>query len=86
MSDYLDQYTNQIDTGAISGLRLDFHQKNLSNQWIQEWSSLKKKITDFKNKQNHISKPFYPTDDMEADFKYMRSFYEGVIGKIPEYS
>ncbi|MCC1485537.1 1-acyl-sn-glycerol-3-phosphate acyltransferase [Winogradskyella immobilis] len=41
---------------------------------------------DFKNKQNHISKPFYPTDDMEADFKYMRSFYEGIIGKIPEYS
>ena len=41
---------------------------------------------DFKNKQNHISRPFYPTDDMEADFKYMRSFYEGVIGKIPEYS
>ncbi|MEY8848945.1 1-acyl-sn-glycerol-3-phosphate acyltransferase [Psychroserpens sp. XS_ASV72] len=41
---------------------------------------------DFKNKQNKVSEPFYPTDDMEADFKYMKSFYKGVIGKVPEYS
>ena len=41
---------------------------------------------DFQNKQNHVSEPFYPTDDMEADFKYMKCFFEGVIGKIPEYS
>jgi 1-acyl-sn-glycerol-3-phosphate acyltransferase len=41
---------------------------------------------DFKNKQNKISQPFYPTDDKEADFKFMHQFYEGVIGKIPEYS
>ena len=41
---------------------------------------------DFKNKQNHISKPFYPTDDKEADFKFMRDFYKGVVGKISEYS
>ncbi|WMI67479.1 1-acyl-sn-glycerol-3-phosphate acyltransferase [Mangrovimonas sp. YM274] len=41
---------------------------------------------DFKNKQNLISEPFYPTDDKEADFKYMQAFFKGVKGKIPEYS
>ena len=41
---------------------------------------------DFKNKVNCISKPFIPTDDIDADFKFMRSFFEGIIGKIPEYS
>ena len=41
---------------------------------------------DFKNKQNKISEPFFPTDDLEADFKYMLSFFEGVIGKIPSLS
>lgn len=41
---------------------------------------------DFKNKQNKISEPFYPTDDKEADFKFMYKFFEGVKGKIPEYS
>ena len=41
---------------------------------------------DFKNKENRFSEPFYPTDDKEADFKFMRSFYEGVVGKVPEYS
>ncbi len=30
--------------------------------------------------------PFYPTDNKEADFAFMRSFYEGVVGKIPEYT
>jgi 1-acyl-sn-glycerol-3-phosphate acyltransferase len=41
---------------------------------------------DFENKQNMISEPFYPTDDIEADFKFMKNFYKGVKGKIPEYS
>lgn len=41
---------------------------------------------DFKNKQNKVSEPFYPTDDMEADFKYIKSFYKGVEGKIKAYS
>ena len=41
---------------------------------------------DFKNKQNKISEPFYPTNDKEADFKFMRAFYEGVEGKIKAYS
>ena len=41
---------------------------------------------DFQNKQNHISEPFYPTDDVEADFKFMSDFYKDVVGKIPEYT
>ncbi len=41
---------------------------------------------DFQNKENRFSEPFYPTDDKEADFKFMRNFYKGVIGKVPEYS
>lgn len=41
---------------------------------------------DFKNKQNKISEPFYPTDDMEADFAFMKAFFKGVIGKVPKYS
>lgn len=41
---------------------------------------------DFGNKQNKISEPFYPTENVEADFAFMKKFYEGVKGKIPEYS
>jgi len=41
---------------------------------------------DFKNKQNKISEPFYPTDDIEADFKFLKSFFEGVEGKVKAYS
>ena len=41
---------------------------------------------DFENKVNSISEPFFPTDNIEADFKFMRSFFEGVKGKVPEYS
>ena len=41
---------------------------------------------DFKNKLNTVSEPFWPTDDIEADFKFMQNFYKGVIGKVPKYS
>ena len=41
---------------------------------------------DFKNKQNKISAPFYPTDDFEADMKTIKAFYKGVEGKIAAYS
>ncbi len=41
---------------------------------------------DFEHKQNKIAEPFYPTDNMEADFAYMRSFFEGIKGKKPAYS
>ena len=41
---------------------------------------------DFGRKQNKISEPFYPTDNMEADFKFMHDFFKGVVGKVPRYS
>ncbi|TGV01123.1 1-acyl-sn-glycerol-3-phosphate acyltransferase [Flavivirga rizhaonensis] len=41
---------------------------------------------DFENKQNKISEPFYPTDNLEADFKFMRDYFIGIKGKIVEYS
>ncbi|MBF8151081.1 1-acyl-sn-glycerol-3-phosphate acyltransferase [Winogradskyella sp. F6397] len=41
---------------------------------------------DFKNKQNKISEPFYPTDNIEADFKTMKAFFKGVEGKVKAYS
>ncbi|AUP77220.1 1-acyl-sn-glycerol-3-phosphate acyltransferase [Flavivirga eckloniae] len=41
---------------------------------------------DFENKQNKISEPFYPTDSMESDFKFMRNYFKGVKGKIAHYS
>lgn len=41
---------------------------------------------DFENKENKFSEPFYPTDDKEADFKFMHKYFEGVKGKVPEYS
>lgn len=41
---------------------------------------------DFKNKQNTISEPFYTTTNIEADFKFMQSFYSGVSGKVSKYS
>ncbi|NRB60924.1 MAG: 1-acyl-sn-glycerol-3-phosphate acyltransferase [Winogradskyella sp.] len=41
---------------------------------------------DFENKTNHVSEPFYPTENIEEDFKFMKSFFEGVKGKVPEYS
>jgi 1-acyl-sn-glycerol-3-phosphate acyltransferase len=41
---------------------------------------------DFGNKQNKVSEPFYPTEDMESDFKIIRGFFNGVEGKIKAYS
>ncbi|WP_136481018.1 1-acyl-sn-glycerol-3-phosphate acyltransferase [Cognatitamlana onchidii] len=41
---------------------------------------------DFKNKENKVSEPFYPTDNIEADFNYMHAFFKGIQGKISKYS
>ncbi len=41
---------------------------------------------DFENKKNTFSKPFYPTNDIESDFKTLQAFFSDVKGKIPEYS
>ncbi|WP_274475424.1 1-acyl-sn-glycerol-3-phosphate acyltransferase [Mangrovimonas aestuarii] len=41
---------------------------------------------DFANKTNHVSEPFYPGNDAQADIKAIRGFYLGVIGKVPKHS
>ena len=33
-----------------------------------------------------ISEPFYPTDDKETDFIFIKNFFKGAVGKVPEYS
>ena len=32
------------------------------------------------------SKPFFPTDDKDADMEFIYAFFEGAVGKIPENS
>ena len=39
---------------------------------------------DWAKKQFVISDAFYTTDDKEADFEFIRGFFEGVRGKVPE--
>ncbi len=39
---------------------------------------------DFGKKQVAVSEPFYPTDNMEEDFKVFYDFYKGVQGAKPE--
>jgi len=41
---------------------------------------------DFGNKQHVISAPFYPSANLEEDFKFMYSFFKGIVGKVPEHS
>lgn len=41
---------------------------------------------DFENKTNHISEPYYLTNDFEKDMAYLKSFFKGVKGKVAEYS
>ncbi|MCM5662883.1 1-acyl-sn-glycerol-3-phosphate acyltransferase [Galbibacter mesophilus] len=41
---------------------------------------------DYKNKEVRIEPPFYPSDDMKSDFDFMYANFDGVQGKIPEYS
>jgi len=41
---------------------------------------------DFKNKQNKVSEPFYTTGNVEADFKVIKAFFQGVEGKVKAYS
>lgn len=41
---------------------------------------------DYSTKTVTINAPFYPTGDIEADTIKLRSFYDGVIGKKPEYT
>ena len=41
---------------------------------------------DFENKQIIISKPFSITGDVDKDITYLRLFYKGIKGKVPDYS
>ena len=41
---------------------------------------------DWKNKNVVISKPFFPTDDIEADLKFIENYFRGVLGYRPEKS
>lgn len=41
---------------------------------------------DFQNKVNHISEPYYLTNNFEKDMAYLKSFFKGVKGKIEKYS
>jgi len=41
---------------------------------------------DFGKKQVKISKPQYPTADKEADFAIYKTFFKGVVGKVPQNS
>lgn len=41
---------------------------------------------DYKTKTVTINQPFYPTGNIEADTPVLRSYFDGVVGKIPEYT
>ncbi len=41
---------------------------------------------DFGKKQVKISDALYPTENQEADFEKIKAFFNGVVGKVPEYS
>lgn len=41
---------------------------------------------DYDEKLITFSKPFYPTDDMVADFEFIDNYFDGVKGKYPELS
>ena len=41
---------------------------------------------DYGKKNVNVSSTFYPTENKEADFAFMKSFFKGVVGKVPEYT
>jgi len=41
---------------------------------------------DYRNKQIKFSQPYFPTENIEEDFKIYKNFFKGAVGKIPEYS
>lgn len=41
---------------------------------------------DYKTKMVKIGKPFYITGNYEKDLSVIKSFYKGVVGKVPEYT
>lgn len=41
---------------------------------------------DYKTKTVKIGAPLFPTGSFEEDEKILKKFYEGVVGKVPEYT
>jgi 1-acyl-sn-glycerol-3-phosphate acyltransferase len=41
---------------------------------------------DYKTKTVTINQPFFPTGDIKADTVILQSYYDGVVGKKPEYT
>lgn len=41
---------------------------------------------DFGKKEHRISKPLYPTGNIDEDMVLIHEFFKGAIGKVPEYS
>lgn len=41
---------------------------------------------DYSTKTVTISEPFYTTGDYNKDIEEIRAFYDGVVGKVPEYT
>ena len=41
---------------------------------------------DYSKKQSLISDPFYPTENFNEDMKFIESFFDGVEGKVKEFS
>ncbi len=41
---------------------------------------------DFGKRQTQIFSPFYTTDNQEADFRFLKSYYKGIKGKFAENS
>lgn len=41
---------------------------------------------DFGKKEHRISKPLYPTGNIEEDMVIINDFFRGTVGKVPEYS
>jgi hypothetical protein len=41
---------------------------------------------DFGKKQHRISKPLYPSGNIDEDMALIHAFFKGAVGKVPEYS
>ena len=41
---------------------------------------------DYSKKQSLISDPFYPTENLDDDLNFIESYFDGVEGKIKEFS
>jgi len=41
---------------------------------------------DFGKKEHRISKPLYPSGNIDEDLALIHDFFKGTVGKVPEYS